>query len=80
MRSGAGVIRCEADAFFPEGAFQQVSQPRFVDDRVAFLKLADLLRIDIQANDVVARFGKADTGYQPNISCTDDCDSHPFSS
>ncbi len=54
-------------------------QARFVDRNAAFFEDADLFRIDVQAEDVVAHFGQTGATDQTDITGTDNGNFHKTS-
>ena len=53
-------------------------QPRFVDGYAASFKDADLFRIDIKAENVIAHFGQTGATDQSNVTGADDGDFHVY--
>ena len=51
-------------------------EARLVDRNLAALEARDLVRVDIDADDVVADFGKAGSGDQTNIASAEDRHAH----
>jgi hypothetical protein len=69
----------EAQAAGRDIAADHVLQARFVDRNAAFLKDADLLRIDVQTEDVIAHFGQTGTTDQTDITGADNSNFHETS-
>ena len=66
----------EAQATGGDIAPDHVLQPRFVDGNAAGFEDADLFRIDIKAEHVIAYFGQTGAADQSNITGTDNGDFH----
>ena len=60
-------------------AANHVLQARFVDRNTAFLKDADLFRIDVQTQDVIADLGQTGTTDQTDITGADNSNFHETS-
>ncbi|MPN47360.1 hypothetical protein SDC9_194962 [bioreactor metagenome] len=69
----------EAQAAGRDIAADHVLQARFVDRNAAFLKDADLLRIDVQTEDIIAHFGQTGTTDQTDITGADNSNFHETS-
>ncbi len=55
---------------------QKCLQTRLEDRHLALFEHRDFVGVPVDADDIVAEIGKADAGDQPDVSCTDHCNSH----
>src|SRR5204862_6079777 len=70
----------EGEAALAEVVHDERLEPRLVDRQLAVLQSADLRRVDVGAEDVVAGLREAGAEHQPDVPRPDDGDLHPSAS